>query len=83
MEIFDDQQEPLDSLHDNIRQLRDILNKNQAKNRKALSWVREMEMNVDDFLRSLRVMKNRVLRLQSELDELPVISESENSEEED
>ena len=81
--IFDGQQETVDAINDSIEKLRAILNKNQARNKRALSWVREVETNISDLLQSLRIMKNRVLRLQIELDHLPIIDESaEDSEEE-
>ena len=74
--IFDGQQETVNGIHDSIRQMRTILNKNEARNRRALSWQKEVETDLNDLIQNLKTMKNRVIRLQIELDHMPRIDES-------
>ena len=81
--IFGEQLETMETLYDNIEQLRKVLDKDQAKNRKAISWVNEMEKNVTELLQGLRIIRKRVLRLQSTLDARPQRHESESDTDED
>ena len=83
MTVFGEQLKTMETLYDNIEQLRKVLDKNQAKNRKAISWVNEMEKNVTELLQGLRIIRKRVLRLQSTLDEKPQIDKSESDTDED
>ena len=83
MTIFGEQLKIMETLYDNIEQLRKVLDKNQAKNRKAISWVNEMEKNVTELLQGLRIIRKRVLRLQSTLDARPQRHESESDTDED
>ena len=83
MTVFGEQLKTMETLYDNIEQLRKVLDKNQAKNRKAISWVNEMEKNVTELLQGLRIVRKRVLRLQSTLDERPQIDESKSDTNED
>ena len=83
MTIFGEQLKTMETLYDNLDQLRKVLDENQAKNRKALSWVNEMKKNFDELLQGLRIVRKRVLRLQSNLDERPQIDESESDTDED
>ena len=81
--IFGEQLQTMETLYDNIEQLRKVLDKDQAKNRKAISWVNEMEKNVTELLQGLRIIRKRVLRLQSTLDARPQGHESETDTDED
>ena len=81
--IFGEQLETMETLFDNIEQLRKALDKNQARNRRAISWVNEMEKNVTELLQGLRIIRKRVLRLQSTLDARPQRHESESDTDED
>ena len=83
MTVFGEQLKTMETLYDNIEQLRKVLDKNQAKNRKAISWVNEMEKNVTELLQGLRIIRKRVLRLQSTLDARPQKHESESDTDED
>ena len=83
MTIFGEQLKTMETLYDNIDQLRKVLDKDQAKNRKAISWVNEMEKNVTELLQGLRIIRKRVLRLQSTLDARPQRHESESDTDED
>ena len=81
--IFGEQLRTMETLYDNIEQLRKALDKNQAKNRKAISWVKEMEKNVNELSQGLRMIRKRVLKLQSTLDARPQKHESESDTDED
>ena len=81
--IFGEQLRTMETLYDNIEQLRKALDRNQAKNRKAISWVNEMEKNVTELLQGLRIIRKRVLRLQSTLNARPQRHESESDTDED
>ena len=83
MTVFGEQLKTMETLYDNIEQLRKVLDKDQAKNRKAISWVNEMEKNVTELLQGLRIIRKRVLRLQSTLDARPQRHESETDTDED
>ena len=56
--------------------MRSILNRNEARNRRALSWLKEMETDLNELIQNMKTMKNRVIRLQVELDHMPRIDES-------
>ena len=74
--IFDGHQETIDGINDSIREMRSILNRNEARNRRALTWLKEMETDLNELIQNIKIMKNRVIRLQVELDHMPRIDES-------
>ena len=66
--IFDQQQENMDDLYDSLDQLRDVLNKNKTRNRKALAWVSEMEKSINDVHKGLKIIRKRVTHIQKAFD---------------
>ena len=74
--IFDGHQETIDSINDSINEMRSILHRNEVKNRRALTWLKEIETDLNELIQNMKIMKNRVIRLQVELDHMPKIHES-------
>ena len=81
--IFDCHQETIDSINDSINEMRTVLQKIGVRNKKALIWLKEIETDVNELTQNIKIMKNRVIRLQVELDHMPKTDQSTEEDSED